>query len=95
VVVDSTDPDTFQRAKEMVEKCYAESLPKVVVANKQNLDGALDPEEIREKMALGPDVPVVPVRAAPDAKLPSTDPCPLDKEDVYRALDALLAQIYA
>lgn len=95
VVIDSTDPKTFSRAKEMVQKCYVESLPKVIVANKQNLDGALSPEEIRERMALGPDVPVVPVRAAPGAKLPSIDPCPLSKEDVYKALDAMLAQIYA
>jgi small GTP-binding protein len=95
VVVDSTDPKTFPRAKEMVQKCYVESLPKVIVANKQNLEGALSPEEIRERMALGPDVPVIPVRAAPEAKLPTIDPCPLRKEDVYKALDALLAQIYA
>jgi len=95
VVIDSTDPKTFSRAKEMVQKCYVESLPQVVVANKQNLDGALKPEEIREKMALGHDVPVIPVRAAPSAKLPSIDPCPLSKEDVYKALDAMLAQIYA
>jgi small GTP-binding protein len=95
VVVDSTDPKTFPRAKEMVQKCYVESLPKVIVANKQNLEGALKPEEIKERMAIGPDVPVIPVRAAPDAKLPSVDPCPLNKEDVYKALDAMLAQIYA
>jgi hypothetical protein len=95
VVIDSTDPKTFPRAKEMVQKCYVESLPKVIVANKQNLEGALSPEEIRGRMALGPDVPVVPVRAAPGAKLPSVDPCQLNKEDVCRALDAMLAQIYA
>ncbi len=94
VVVDSTDPKTFSRAKDMVQKCYVESLPKVIVANKQNLGGVLKPEEIRERMALGMDVPVIPVRAAPGAKLPTEDPCPLDKEDVYKAMDAMLAQIY-
>jgi len=94
VVVDSTDSKTFPRAKDMIQKCYVESLPKVIVANKQNLGGALKPEEIRERMALGMDVPVIPVRAALGAKLPTEEPCPLDKEDVYRAMDTMLAQIY-
>ena len=94
VVVDSTDPKTFPRAKEMIQKCDVESLPKVIVANKQNLEGALKPEEIREKMALGYDVPVIPVSAAPDAKLPTEGPCPLNKADVYKVMDAMLAQIY-
>jgi hypothetical protein len=94
VVIDSTDPKTFPRAKDMVQKCYVESLPKVIVANKQNLEGALKPEEIKEKMALGMDVQVIPVRAAPGAKLPTEGPCPLDKEYVYKAMDTMLAQIY-
>jgi small GTP-binding protein len=95
VVIDSTDPKTFPRAKEMVQKCYVESVPKVIVANKQNLDGALKPEEIRERLTLGMDVPVIPVRAALDAKFSVEEFCMLNREDVYRAMDAMLDQIYS
>jgi small GTP-binding protein len=94
VVIDSTDPKTFPRAKEMVQKCYVESVPKVIVANKQNLDGALKPEEIRERLTLGMDITVIPVRAALDANLSTDEFCLLDKEDVSNAMDAMLAQIY-
>ncbi|MHC1582770.1 MAG: ATPase, T2SS/T4P/T4SS family [Candidatus Syntropharchaeia archaeon] len=56
IVVDSTQPETFVRAKEMIRKCHVEGLPKVIVANKQNMDGALSPEEIREKMKLPDEI---------------------------------------
>lgn len=61
ILVDSTAPETFARAKEMIRKTRAEAIPKVVVANKQDLPGALSPEDIRARMKLGGDVPIIPV----------------------------------
>ncbi|MDI9617453.1 GTP-binding protein [Methanothermobacter sp.] len=61
ILVDSTAPETFARAKEMIRKTRAEAIPKVVVANKQDLPGALSPDEIRKRMKLGGDVPIIPV----------------------------------
>ena len=52
ILVDSTAEQTFARAKEMIRKTRSESIPKIIVANKQDLDGALSPDEIREKMKL-------------------------------------------
>ena len=48
VVIDSTAPETFERAKEMIEKTKTEGLPSIIVANKANLDGALKTEQIRK-----------------------------------------------
>ncbi|WP_431063813.1 ATPase domain-containing protein [Methanobacterium sp.] len=81
IVVDSTAPQTFARAKEMISKCRAEAIPKVVIANKQDLEGALSPEEIRERMKLGEHIPIIP------AVIP-------EKKGVNDALDALLRLLY-
>ncbi len=61
IVIDSTKPKTFTRAKEMIDMCRAEVIPKVIVANKQDLSGALRPDEIKKRMALWEDVCIVPV----------------------------------
>jgi small GTP-binding protein len=61
IVIDSTQPNTFTRAKEMIDMCRAEVIPKVIVANKQDLSGAMRPEEIKKRMALWEDVHIVPV----------------------------------
>ncbi len=81
IIVDSTKPQTFARAKEMIRKARAEAIPKVLVVNKQDLPGALSPVEIREKMRIGNDVPIIPVTAK-------------DGKGVYSALDALLNLLY-
>jgi small GTP-binding protein len=60
ILVDSTAPQTFARAKEMINKTQAEAIPKVIVANKQDLPGALEPEEIREAMKLDERIPIIP-----------------------------------
>jgi hypothetical protein len=94
ILVDSTNPDTFERAKDMIKKCDVEGLPKVVVANKQDAEGALSIDEIGKRMGLG-KTPVIAVKSAPGTTFPlKAEPCPLDKEDVLKALDALLDQIY-
>ncbi|BDH79269.1 small GTP-binding protein [Methanothermobacter tenebrarum] len=81
IIVDSTAPQTFARAKEMIRKAKAEAIPKVLVANKQDLPGALSPEEIREKMKLGEDIPIIPAIVT-------------EGKGVTDALEALLGLLY-
>lgn len=63
LVIDSTKPEHFVRAKKMIEITKGAGLPFVVVANKQDLPGALSIEEIREKMKIGKSTKIVPVVA--------------------------------
>lgn len=77
LVVDSSKPEEFPRAMEMMRKAGVHGLPYVVVANKQDLSGALSAEEIREKMHVPPEIDIIPTVAT-------------EKENVTRALDALL-----
>ena len=81
IIIDSTKPDTFARAKEMINMCQAEALPKVIVANKHDLPGALTPDEIKKRMALWEDVPIVSVSAQKN-------------EGMDKALDTLFDLIY-
>lgn len=81
IVVDSTLPETFGRAKEMISKCRAEAIPKVIIANKQDIENALSPEEIREKMKLSKDIPIIPASIK-------------EKEGIENAMDALLGLLY-
>ncbi|MGC8812702.1 MAG: ATPase domain-containing protein [Candidatus Aenigmatarchaeota archaeon] len=52
LVVDSTKPETFERAKEMLEKVRGYEIPFVVFANKQDLPNALSLEEIKRMLGL-------------------------------------------
>jgi small GTP-binding protein len=81
ILIDSTQPDTFSRAEDMIRLCRAEAIPKVIVANKQDLENALSPEQIREKMRLSSKIPVVPVSV-------------MNNEGTENAVDALLDMIY-
>jgi len=80
LVVDSTNPSDFVRAKHMLDITKSYGLPYVIIANKQDLQGALKPEEIREQFHLPADVPVVPVVAK-------------DKKGVYEAFELLIDRI--
>lgn len=80
LVVDSTNPSDFIRAKHMLDITKTYGLPYVVVANKQDLPGALTPEEIREQFHLPDDVPIVPAVAR-------------DKIGVYEAFEMLIDRI--
>jgi len=80
LVVDSTNPSDFVRAKQMLDITKSYGLPYVIIANKQDLPGALKPEEIREQFHLPEDVPVVPVVAK-------------DKKGVYEAFEVLIDRI--
>ncbi|MFO7966537.1 MAG: GTP-binding protein [Archaeoglobaceae archaeon] len=60
LVVDSTDQTSLFRAKEMLYETTKFGLPYVIAANKQDLEHALSPEEIRKKMNLSFNIPIVP-----------------------------------
>ena len=59
LVVDSTDPETFPRAREMMHQTWRQGLPAIVAANKQDAPGALPPEEVARRMDLPPRVRAV------------------------------------
>jgi small GTP-binding protein len=81
ILVDSSAPQTFSRAKEMINKTHAEAIPNIIVANKQDLPGALSPEEIRDKMKLDKSIPIIPTVVNKN-------------EGVNIALDTLLKLLY-
>ncbi|MEM2924675.1 MAG: ATPase domain-containing protein [Methanocellales archaeon] len=80
LIVDSTNPVEFLRAKEMLTLSMSHGLPYVVVANKQDLPGALKPEEIRARMKIPLDVPVIPAVA-------------IEKKGVLEAFEKLIEKI--
>jgi small GTP-binding protein len=63
LIVDSTKPETFRRGFGMLGKTRKMGLPFIVVANKQDMKGALRPDEVRAKMGLPAEVPVLPCSA--------------------------------
>ena len=81
VMVDSSRPETFREARRILEtfRAYAPT-PYVVAANKQDLDDAWDPEDMRIALRLSPEVKLLPCIAT-------------DKESVKNALLELLYSI--
>ncbi|GAB4267821.1 MAG: ATP/GTP-binding protein [Candidatus Promineifilaceae bacterium] len=81
VMVDSTKPETFREAKRILEtfESYANT-PFVVAANKQDLEDAWEPEDLRIILRLNPDVKILPCVAS-------------DKESVKNVLLELLYSI--
>jgi len=82
LVVDSTKPETFPRALEMLRKAKVYGLPLVVFANKQDLPNALTPEEVRKRMRLPPDIPVIGTIAT-------------EKKNLIRGVETLLSLIFS
>jgi len=80
LVVDSTKPETFIRAKEMLSKTKAYGLPIVVAANKQDMSNALSANAIKKKLALPGDVSVCPTVA-------------IEKKGVEKLLDELTEKL--
>ncbi|MBS7287977.1 MAG: GTP-binding protein [Candidatus Freyarchaeota archaeon] len=58
LVVDSADASSFERARELFKKCEGKA-PMVVAANKQDLESAIPPGELRARLKLPPSIPVV------------------------------------
>jgi signal recognition particle receptor subunit beta len=81
VMVDSTKPETFREAKRILEtfEGYA-ATPYVVAANKQDMEDAWEPEDLRIILRLKPEVKILPCVAT-------------DKESVKNVLLELLYSI--
>lgn len=81
VMVDSTKPETFREAKRILEtfESYA-ATPFVVAANKQDMEDAWEPEDLRIILRLSEDVKILPCVAT-------------DKETVKNVLLELLYSI--
>ena len=80
LIVDSTNPKDFVRAKQMLEITKSYGLPYIIVANKQDLPNALKPDEIKKQFNLPDEIPVLPVVAK-------------DKTGVYEAFEILIDKI--
>lgn len=82
VLVDSTDPDSFDRAKELVERIRSMGVGMAVVANKQDLDGAVPPEELQRILGVPGNVPVLGCKATEPQSAKAT---------IHRLLRSLLS----
>lgn len=80
MIVDSTKPEQFGRAKQMMEKAMGVGLPYVVVANKRDLEGALNGEEIRKRMKIPSEIPIIPTVAT-------------ERKGVFDAFEKLIEKI--
>jgi len=59
LVVDSSSPDSFERAREMLEKSRALNLPLVIAANHSDSPKTVDSEVIRAVLRLPDSIPIV------------------------------------
>ncbi len=80
LVVDSTKPEDFSRAKEMMRKANVYGLPYVIAANKQDLPNALSIEDVRKRMDAPDEVAIIGTVAS-------------EKTSVLKVLDNLLDKI--
>lgn len=71
LMVDSTDPGTFDRARDMLREIWDGGRCVVVAANKQDQAQALSPSEVAQRMGLPQGVPVVGCRASDEASAES------------------------
>ncbi|MHB8584689.1 MAG: ADP-ribosylation factor-like protein [Thermoplasmatota archaeon] len=60
LVVDATDPDSFARAKEMMGQTWKHGLPIVLAASKQDVAGAISPDEVARRVGTPPHVQALP-----------------------------------
>jgi signal recognition particle receptor subunit beta len=70
VVVDSTDPESFSEAREVLDLFDdVSALPRVIAASKQDMEGAVSLEELREALKLEPSVKILPCIATDKASV--------------------------
>ncbi|MCL4399272.1 GTP-binding protein [Candidatus Parvarchaeota archaeon] len=89
LIVDSSRPEQFPRAIEMLRKTETYGLPVVVVANKADLPGAISSDEIREKLHLDMSTPLVQTVAEDKTKIDPQNPTKLKIDGVRKALESL------
>jgi small GTP-binding protein len=92
-LVDSTNPQSMVRVKEMLEKSKSIGLPVVMAANKANLEGAMSPDRIREEMNLPAEIPIIQVTAEDLSTVKEGEPAKLKEGEVHAVLDALFSKI--
>jgi len=63
LIVDATKPDTFPRAKYLIDMAVKRRIPYVIAANKNDLPQLIKPGEIRAALGIGDDIPVFPISA--------------------------------
>jgi hypothetical protein len=80
VVVDSADTASFECASKMLMRANMESVPYIIAANKRDAKGSLDPDEIRKRMAVPDDVPIMGICATKD-------------DDVRRVLEMIIGMV--
>jgi small GTP-binding protein len=80
LIVDSTDQKSFERVSEILKIACGKTTPYIVAANKQDLNDAMDPEQIRKKLGVPPKVPVIGLTA-------------LDPADVMESLEKIISKI--
>jgi len=80
LVVNATDPRTFERARAMLLRTRARTMPLLVAANYSDGEEALPPSEIRRLLELPDEVPVIPTVA-------------IEKKGIPELLDALVYKL--
>jgi len=66
VLLDSVRPETFREARDILDTFISYApVPYVVAANKQDMDDAWDPEDLRIALRIPPEIKVLPC-VAPD-----------------------------
>jgi small GTP-binding protein len=80
LIVDSTDPKSFERASEILKIACGKTTPYIVAANKQDTNDALEPDQVRKKLGLPAKVPVLGISA-------------LDPAGVMESLDQIVRKI--
>ncbi|MCD4843491.1 MAG: GTP-binding protein [Methanosarcinales archaeon] len=80
LVVDSTNPENFNRAQQMLEITTGYGLPYVIIANKQDMPDAISIDDIRTRLNLPEEIPVVSTVAT-------------EKRGVFEAFEMLVERI--
>ena len=80
LLIDASDPASFDRARDLAAMVLRRNLPIIVAMNKNDLPGAMDEARIREVLKISEKIPVVPITAT-------------SKQDVERILESLVDYI--
>jgi signal recognition particle receptor subunit beta len=63
LIVDATRPDRLPRARGLIEMIVKRRIPYVVAANKNDLPGVMDTQEIRKTLGISSDIPLFSISA--------------------------------
>ena len=80
LIVDATKPETFPRAKHLIEMTVKRRIPYVIAANKHDLPEGAPSGEIKAALGIGDDIPFFPISAT-------------KRSDVHFVLESLVDSI--